>query len=140
MTKPYYLSLATALSCLGISVRAQTSEQLDSVCIHKLPEAGPNPDLLAATNNGALVEMSDLANFSLMGDTEKEYSYAQALKVCHNKDKVNALQLTLKMHRYSYSNEDALVDQLKLNSYFAAVDERIAASPPRQMNMIGTVL
>jgi len=46
-----------------------------------------------------------------MGDTEKEFSMAQALTVCHDRERVHGLQLTLKMHRYYYFDEEMMIEK-----------------------------
>ena len=53
-----------------------------------MPEAGPAPTLINLTRDADLKEKSDLANFGLMGDLEKEYSMPQEWSVCHDTTRV----------------------------------------------------
>jgi len=73
-----------------------------------------------------------------MGDTEKEFSYVEEFQVCYGPERVNGLQLTLRMHRFDYDREDRLIKQHQLDNYYAAIDKRIAESVSRRMTLIGT--
>lgn len=61
----------------------------------------------------------------------------QSLKVCHDTDRILGLQLTVKMHRFFYKNEQMLIGKYQLNDYYKKVDRMVADAEPRVMTPIG---
>lgn len=96
---------------------------LDSVCIHQLEQAGPDPDATLYANNYS--EESDLGVFALMGNIEKEFSMAQALTVCHDDERIHGLRLTLKMHRFKYKDEQKLIKKFKIQDKYDQIDQMV---------------
>ena len=60
---------------------------MDSVCIHATEEAGPDPGDSFRKHR---VE-TDITNFALMGNTEKEYSVPYELLVCHDEERIHGI-------------------------------------------------
>ena len=66
------LSAILSANLMAPIVLAQTNKPVDSVCIHQLEEAGPNTDTSPLGKH--FLEETDLPQFALMGDIEKEFS------------------------------------------------------------------
>ena len=60
------------ISALTLLAQTQAEYKVDSVCIHELAEAGP--DVQSRPTGEQYLQETDLSLFSLMGDTEKEFS------------------------------------------------------------------
>lgn len=58
--------------------------------------------------------------------------------MCHDRERVYGLQLTIKMHRFGYIDEDLLIGKFELQSYYEHVDRVIKEAKPRRMTLIGT--
>ena len=84
------------------------------------------------------LQQTDLSQFGLMSEIEKEFSMAQAMTVCHDADRVYGIQLTVKLHRFYYINEEILIKKFGLEDYYAQISELAETAKPRRMTMIGT--
>ena len=67
---------------------------LNTACIHQSDEA-IDSKLSKTISRSAYRKESDLANFSLMSDTEKNYSKAFEVSVCADSGTIYGVQLTL---------------------------------------------
>ncbi len=45
------------------------------------------------------------------------------IQICHDEDRVYGLQLTLKMHRFKYREEEETIEKFGLQNTFKALDE-----------------
>jgi len=61
-----------------------------------------------------------------MGNVEKEFSQAQSLTVCHDLERIHGLQLTIKMHRFTYFDEEVLIKRYQLQDYYDHIDEMVS--------------
>lgn len=101
-----------------------------------LTDAGP--DLNGSLYADDYQEESDLGQFSLMGNVEKEFSMPQQMTVCHDSDRIHGLRLMLKMHRYKYRNEAELIKEYDIQDAYDQIDKLIADSKPRRMTLVGS--
>ena len=73
-----------------------------------------------------------------MGDIEKAFSQAQSLMVCHDEERIYGLQLTIKMHRFIYRNEEMLIEESELLDYYDNIDKLVKDAKPKRMSLIGS--
>ena len=102
-----------------------------------MEETGPQPDQTSFVTN--YLEESDIIQFGLMGDIEKEFSEAQSIYVCHDEERIYGLRLTIQMHRENYFDEDVIIKKHNLQDYFNHIDQFVQEAKPRRMTLIGSV-
>ncbi len=107
-----------------------------SQCLTDLEEAGLSLDLF--NSGGQIAQQTDLMRVSKFGVIEQEYSMPREIEICHDNDRVYGLQLTLKMHRFKYRQEEESIKKYGLQNTFKVLDQTIKDSKPNLMSFIGS--
>ena len=72
-----------------------------------------------------LVEMSDMPNFGLMSDVEKQFSVPYSIRVCYESDRILGVQLGLQMDEKMHATQPKHVPLDLWEAYKLAVKNTV---------------